>query len=340
MSRERLKVLVLADSRAFHTARYVGELRRQGCQVVLASMERGSVLHYQLKSRGPIRSLWYTMAATELRSLIKRFQPDVINPHFVSGYGFMAALAQARRFAPVVTTLWGSDVLLVPQKSMFHKRKTAFALNQSDFVLGDSEYLLAAAEKLSPLKGSKVIYWGIEERFLAHHRNSYALGHPLKIIVPRQHEKVYNNEFIVQALSPLIVDGKVQITFPSFGGMAGHFRLISKGLVGDSIQFYDKLPRASFLKFMAGHDVYLSSAISDSSPVSLIEAMALGLIPVAADIPGVREWLNKDTGFPYELYNRRQLYDTIALLVESGNNCEAMRRQNLVHVRTVALFEK
>ena len=34
MSGDPLRVLVLADSRSFHTERYVAELRRQGCEVL------------------------------------------------------------------------------------------------------------------------------------------------------------------------------------------------------------------------------------------------------------------------------------------------------------------
>lgn len=339
MNNACLKVLVLADSRAFHTARYVAELRRQGCQVLVASLERGTTLHYELKSRGPIHSFWYALAATEVRSLVRRFQPDVVNPHFASGYGFTVALAQTRRYAPVLLHLWGSDVLIVPRKSIFHRRKTAYALHQADFVTGDSMYLLDTAAEMTRLKAWKVIYWGIEQRYFGYHRTDYRLAKPLRVIVPRIHEKVYNNEFIVQALAPLINDGHVIATFPSFGSMSGYFRLTSRMLVGDRLQYYDKMPRSDFLRFMAEHDVCLSSAISDSSPASLIEAMALGLIPVAADIAGVHEWLTQESGFLYELYNRQSLHDVIKNLIDSGDARSQMRRQNLERVKRDAVFE-
>ncbi|MEW6051266.1 MAG: glycosyltransferase [Candidatus Zixiibacteriota bacterium] len=340
MTIDRLRVLVLADSRAFHTARYVAELRRQNCRVLLASLEDGQLLHHQLRPRGFIKSWRYALAATEVRTLIRRFQPHVVNPHYVSGYGFTAALAQARRFAPVLTHLWGSDVLIVPHKSIFHRRKTMFALHQSDFVTGDSEYIMQEAQKLAPLERVRMIPWGIEERHLQHHRTEYALQTPLRIIVPRNHEKVYNNEFIVRALAPLIVDGRVVVTFPAFGSMAGHFRLIAKSLVGNRLNYYERLSRAEFMRFMAQHDCYLSAAISDSSPVSLIEAKALGLIPIAADIPGVREWLEPESGYRYELYNGEQLLQIVTRLVETSDPHVKMRQRNLERVKREALFEQ
>ncbi len=336
---KKLKVLVLADSRAFHTERYVTELRRQGCHVLPASLERGEMHHYLLKSRGFISKLHYIMAATEVRGIIRRFQPDIINPHYVSGYGFTAALAGARRFAPVLLHLWGSDILIVPGKSVFHRRKIVYGLNQANFVMADSDYLLQIARQISPFEASAVIPWGMEKRYLQYHKSDYTFSKPLKIIIPRRHEKIYNNLFIVQALAPLVNAGRVALTFPDFGTLAGHFLVNARTLVGEKLNVYKKMDREDFLACTARHDVYLSSAISDSSPASMIEAMGLGLIPVAADIPGIKEWLTPDTGFVYELYNGEQLREIITRLLESNDYLKKLRRDNLEKVKKQALFE-
>ena len=94
---ERLRVLVLADSNSFHTERYVLELARQGCEVLLASVEDGDVEHHRLKPHGPIRQLHYATVVPEIRGIIKEFQPDIVNAHFASGYGFSAAMARPDR---------------------------------------------------------------------------------------------------------------------------------------------------------------------------------------------------------------------------------------------------
>ena len=77
-----LRVLVLGDSRSFHTDRYVHELRQQGCHVLLGSLEQGGTRHFPLKHRGIFRVLHYALAASEVMGLVKRFNPDIINPHF------------------------------------------------------------------------------------------------------------------------------------------------------------------------------------------------------------------------------------------------------------------
>ena len=340
MTDPKLSILVLADSRSFHTERYVRELRRQGCHVVLVSLERGNIHHYTLKARGFFKQLHYAMAATEVRALIKRLRPDIINPHFVSGYGFTVALAGGRQAAPVVTHLWGSDILLVPDKSGFHKRKTIFALKQADCLIGDSKYLMERARALTPLHEERIMPWGIEREYLRYRRPNLALNRPLRIIVPRPHEKVYNNLFIVRALAPLVNRGLVEIAFPQWGSLSGHFRLHARSFIGDRLRIYKKLPRSKFLQFMAQHDLYLSSALSDSSPASLIEAMGLGLLPIAADIPGVREWLcDSKNGYLYEPYNAQALHNIIEQLVVNNDPKLAWREQNAQRVEQEAIFE-
>lgn len=340
MSEKSLRVLVLADSRAFHTERYVKELRAQDCTVLLASLESGTIEHRRLKDRGIFRMLHYVLAAKEIHDIIREFQPDVVNPHFASGYGFTAALAQSASKCPILLHLWGSDILIVPNKSAIHRRKTIFALKAASLVLADSEYLLRSAMQLHEHVKGHVIPWGLEEEHFALHKKSYEIGKPLRIIVPRKHESVYNNIFILRSLAGLINEEKVSITFPDFGTLTRQFKETARTMVGDKVRYYHKEPRSAFMRHMAEHDVYLSSAITDSSPASLIEAMGLGLIPVVANIPGVREWLQPGCGYAYEPYVSEGLRNTIEELISRGDPHEAMRKKNLERVRRSALFEQ
>ena len=43
-------------------------------------------------------------------------------------------------------------------------------------------------------------------------------------------------------------------------------------------------------------DVYLSASLSDSTSVSLLEAMAAGAVPVVSDIEGNRDWVGEGEG--------------------------------------------
>ena len=339
MIEQKLKILLLADSRSFHIERLVRELVRQGCRVLTASLERGKLYHYRLRRRGPVKAWHYALSVLELKSIIKKYRPDIVNPHYACGYGFSTALAAGKESPPVLLDLWGSDILVAPKKSFLHRAVTRMALRRADLVLGDSQYLLSEAETLARPARKSVIGWGIERQYLEFHRSDYELRRPLRIIVPRPHEEVYNNGFILRAMAPLIVKGAVEVTFPGFGSQASRFRAESESLTGDKVRFYQRMSRHEFIRFMSGFDVYLSAAMSDSSPVSLIEAMGLGLIPVAADIPGVCEWLTEGSGYRFKQNSVDGLRAVIDRLLSEKDPHEGMRRDNLERVRREAVFE-
>jgi len=336
---KRIKILLLSDSRSFHTVRFAKALKQQNCHVLTVSLEDGEMSFVQLKKRGPIEQTHYLLAVLPLRKIIERYQPNIINAHFASGYGFIAALARGQRPIPIIVNLWGSDILIVPGKSPLHRLKTIYALKKADYIVGDSQYIVGVAHQLTPFKHSEVIPWGIEREFLHLHKKSYSFHQPLKIIVPRAHETVYNNLFIVKALAPLINEGKITLTFPAFGSLFKKFKRKSQILVGDKLLFYPQFIRRDFLNFMAQHDLYLSASRSDSSPASLIEAMALGLLPIAANIEGVQEWLSSSSGFTFTPDNHSELYNIMNKIINSAEIYDEMRRNNRQRVERKAVFE-
>lgn len=338
MSDERFKILLLSSVGSFHTERYFNELKRQGCEVLLASVENGSTDHTPLVNLTGVANIDYYLSIGRVKKLIAEFQPDLVCAHYACGYGMLAARAMKAISLPLVLVLWGSDVLIVPQKSTYHRGKTVTALKRADLVYGDSQYLLDQAERLHRLKQAAVAQWGIEQEYLALHKKSYALSKPLKIIVPRLQEGVYNNSFIVESLAELLAKGAVQLTLAGFGSQFEPIKSQCAPL-GNKVTFYPKLSRTEFLELMAEHDIYLSASRSDSSPVSLIEAMALGLIPVAADIEGVREWLTGETGFLFPQHDAATLRNMIEKLIADNDPHEQMRLNNLEQVEQRAIFE-
>ena len=105
---------MLSDGQSFHTERFLNEVRQQGYEIKLASLEKSPIVDYLLKRKSPISSLHYTLALTQLKIIVDEFQPDMINAHFATGYGHLAA--QTKTDIPIALNLWGSDILIVPQK--------------------------------------------------------------------------------------------------------------------------------------------------------------------------------------------------------------------------------
>jgi glycosyltransferase involved in cell wall biosynthesis len=67
--------------------------------------------------------------------------------------------------------------------------------------------------------------------------------------------------------------------------------------------------------------------------------MGLGLIPVVGDIPGVRKWVDEQSGFLFDLDDRASLRTAMERILESDDNLEPMRERNKERVRNEAVFE-
>ncbi len=317
-----MRVLMLADGRAVHTVRFQEELICQGCTVALASVETGNTVDISFRRPSGISGLDYTLAGRELSGFVKKFQPDIINPHYASGYGYIAALGDCRG-VPVVMHCLGSDILIDPYKSMIQKARSKLVLKKIPRVIVDSEYLGERARAISGGVSYKVVYWGADDEAFEIYQKRMdgwkGFGDPLKILVPRPHRKVYNNRFIIEGLQESLRNGKIAITFPSWGDEIDDFKKLVEELCPASrVAYYNYMTRNEYNHFLGHFDIYLSASQSDSSPASLIEAMAAGLYPVVGDIPGVRELMDGGNGVLYDLGNPESLRDAIERLLTGG----------------------
>lgn len=352
---ETMRILVLADARAVHTRRFIDGIRNAGCGAALVSLEEGGEIDFNLKRRTGISGIDYTLASLQLKNIIKEYKPDLINPHYASGYGYIAALGGTRKL-PVVIHCLGSDLLLDPNKSYLQKKRVQYVLGKYHDLAVDSKYLGETARELCPKVNYEVIFWGADESAfeLFGRRNIPDKGYeePLRVLVPRPHKAVYNNRFIINALKELIVSKRIRITFPDWGDDIEEFKTMTeRECPGGGVSYYSFQTRESFNRMLADYDVFLSASTSDSSPASLIEAMAAGLYPVAADIPGVREWLGQEKGGLFDESDPKYLNELFEKLLQGradlrevliANNDRAKRRGRFKeNIReTIAYFER
>ncbi|MFH2037763.1 MAG: glycosyltransferase family 4 protein [Candidatus Zixiibacteriota bacterium] len=340
-----MRLLLLADGSSVHTQRYQAEMAGQGVEVILASLERGDTVDILLKKKSVSNSLNYFFVNRQIKDLVRKYSPDIINPHFASGYGFSTALSKVWKKYPVALHCLGSDILISPQKSIAHKRRIIYGLARSKMIFADSDYLADEINRLYKNSQISVIPWGVESEiadiYQSKIENRFKFSKPLRILVPRPHQKVYNNKFIIRALKDKINDKRIGLSFPDWGDFTDWFKKLANELCPDGlIDYYKFKPREEYITFLAGHDIYLSASISDSSPASLIEAMGAGLWPVAANIHGVREWLDNNNGNVFDLNEPESINRIFDKLLSSDFNPEKILTENHARVMETAIFSK
>jgi glycosyltransferase involved in cell wall biosynthesis len=216
----------------------------------------------------------------------------LVNAHFVPNYGMLAALADRH---PLAVAAWGSDLLVGARRGPLERARARFVLGRADLVLADSEGLAAAARALGAPAGRTVaIPWGVDlERF-----RPAAAREPGLLLSTRMHEPVYDLPTIIEAVRPVLIQRpQTRLVVAGDGRRRGSLeRLAARRLPAGRYAFVGRLAPEDLAACLGRAAVYLSASRSDSTSISLLEAMACGAIPVVCDLEGNREWVAEGEG--------------------------------------------
>lgn len=293
------RLLLLGDCRQVHLARWASFFKNAGYTVLTASLETsdrfdGAIERLSAPSFLPA-FLRYPLCVGTVRSIIARFRPHIINAHFLPNYGMIAAMIHR---TPWILSTWGSDIMLLPEKSPFHRWRTRYVLRRATFVTSDAEIMSSKLIALGcdPARILTVPYGVDLERFRPA-EGPHAGAGP-RLLSTRKLEPVYNIETIIDAFAH-IRSACPAATLLVVGSGSMKQSLLTRARrspAGDAIEFRDEVRHEAIPELLRTHDVYLSMSRSDTTSVSLLEAMACGIFPVISDIPANREWIRDGEG--------------------------------------------
>ena len=286
-------MLLLGDARQVHLRRWGAYFAEHGYDVLTVSLEATSdfptrFIHVPVPRFLP-DALRYPLACVPLRRIARDFQPDVVSAHFVPNYGVMAALTGS---GPWVLSTWGSDIMSVPDKSTFHRRRTQYVLDRAPWVTSDAQVLTERIRSFGvPSDHILTFPYGVDTSLFA------AGGPPPEpgplIVTNRKLESLYRVDVVVDAF-PAVREAlpDAALTVAGDGSEKMHLeRRAETGTAAARIRFVGGVEHAHMPALLREHHLYVSTSPEDTTSVSLLEAMAVGLFPVVTDIPANREWI-------------------------------------------------
>jgi len=285
---------MLANAGAEHTRRWARWFRGRGHEVRVWSLE-APLAGFSAESlpRAPLPGfLRYPLARWSLEAALERFAPDLVDAHYVPNYGLLGALVGRW---PLSVTAWGSDLLVLGRRGLLQRARARFVLRRADLVLADAANLAEAARELGAAPAKlHMIPWGVD---LALFRPPAERERGL-IVSARMHEPVYDLETILRAAKPVLErDPGARLVVTGDGSLrAALERQAGALLPAGRWRFVGRLAPEELAALLARAEVYLSASWSDSTSVSLLEAMAAGAVPVVSDIAGNREWVAEGDG--------------------------------------------
>jgi glycosyltransferase involved in cell wall biosynthesis len=97
---------------------------------------------------------------------------------------------------------------------------------------------------------------------------------------------------------------------------------------------------AEMPKILGCGDVYVSFSSYDGIPNSVLEAMACGLVPVAADLPQLREWIEDGVdGYVVPQSDTEALAATVSYLYQHREVLPDMGARCVEKIRTRASYD-
>jgi glycosyltransferase involved in cell wall biosynthesis len=289
-----VRIATLGNAAAIHTRRWVEWFRGRGHQVELWSLERGpSELRAHALPRVPLPgALRYPLAVPALRRQLESFRPDLLDAHYVPNYGLMAALA-ARR--PLVITAWGSDLLVDPKRDPMRRSRARFVLSRADHVLADSDNLAAAAIELgADPKRVSAIPWGIDVSKYA----PAGMRDGDLVISTRMHEPVYDLPTVIRAVARARqARPGLRLAIAGDGSRRGEIEALARReLPEHAWEMLGHIGSDALASWLGRAEIYVAASRSDSTSLSLLEAMACGAIPIVTDLEGNRQWVGDGDG--------------------------------------------
>lgn len=295
-----LRLVFVADPTHVLVERWVNFFARRGHEVsVLDGFgfpdprgldDRVRLVRYD--ARGPIRlPLAPTVHARRtLRRLLAQLRPDVVHGHSLKRYGWQVGVAG---WHPYVISVWGSDVLLPPAspQARFWNRWT---MRRADLVTAVSPYMRQAAIRAGahPERVAEV-HHGVDARRFSPAPATVGRREPPLVFSPRAVKPIYNHETILAAFARLDADARMVMS--ARNADPAHLDAIKRRMtelgIRERVEIADDLSDHEMLSLYRTATVVASVPLSDSFPVTLLEAMACGTPVVAGDLPAVRAGL-------------------------------------------------
>ncbi len=294
-----MRIAVLGNADALHTRRWASVLTGRGHDVRVFSLEQppaspgpGDAPVTVVRALPLPRALSVPLARGMFVRALDAFAPDLVEAHYVPNYGFLAALVGRH---PLSVQCWGSDLLVSARRSPLHAARARFALTHADLVLADARVLGEAALRFGAHRERLlVVPWGAD---LARFPLAPFVSAP-HVVSLRMLEPLYDVATLVEAL-PAVRAAVPLLTVTIAGDgperAALEARVHALGLA-DAVTFTGRVPHERLATLLAEAAVYVSASRSDSTSISLLEAMASGAVPVVSDIAGNREWLTDRAG--------------------------------------------
>ncbi|WP_375103853.1 glycosyltransferase [Paenibacillus sp. RS8] len=301
-----MKILILAAGNDIHTVRWCNQLsenQRNEVHLCYVSNQKPSidafsnkVFLHELKYPSPYG---YYLNIFELKKIIKKIKPNILNTHYASGYG---TLGRISRFSPHLISVYGSDVYDFPYQNRFNMRLITKNLKNADSIASTSNAMAIQVTKLieCELEDIHITPFGVDVKKF-HLKSSEKRDNEFVIGSIKKLSAKYGIKYGILAVNYLIKDlltdeerSRIKLKYNIYGEgeeKSDLQRLVSECGLEEIVVFKGKIANSEVPKALNELDVFLGTSILDSESfgVAIVEAMACQVPVIVTDVDGFKE---------------------------------------------------
>lgn len=337
-----MKICILANAASVHTQRWAKAFAERGHKVDIISINSADIVGVNVHTVrigrkdncGVIcKFLSYLYLLLTAGRRIRQLKPDVVNAHYASTHGVIAAFAN---YHPLVISVWGMDVIwdYGLHMPLLLKLPLHYALKRADLICSTSRFMMEKTlEIVTPNRPIEHIPFGINcELFKpsetpkeGKYTGQFRIGF-VKALLRR-----YGPDFLVKAMPRICREvPNARLIMVGRGEMKYKLQQLAAELgVAEKIEFIGFVPNEQLPEVMRSFDVIAHPSIypSESFGVVVVEASACGVPVVATMVGGVPEvCIDGKTGILVEPKNSAALAEAVIKLAKDRNLRESMGR--------------
>jgi len=279
-------------------------------------------------------------------AIIKKLQPDLIHCLRLPIEGWIGGLVG---YHPLVMSTWGNDMVYFAQKYSICRWLTEKAMSKASLYFPDSQRdkYIAEAYGFSPASLTFItpVTGGLKLEELPLYQKNFLIVKKAKeklgispdtnlLISVRGFKYFYiYTETLVRAI-PKIIQAFPNTLFVLKGDLQSggyfHLRKLAKALkIENYIRFIERLSTEELMDYLTASDLMVSSTLYDGCPISMLEGMAYGLIPVMSLHSPIQEWIKDgENGYLFDPRDPENLSQVIIKALKNKDSFEAMRKRN------------
>jgi glycosyltransferase involved in cell wall biosynthesis len=311
--KSKLRILGVGNARSVIFLRWAWRLAERGHTVFLVSDRRpedprdlNGLELYDIRRLEPLARIpWVRRArfGPALARLAHRLDVDLVHGHYLLPYGYWAYLCGVH---PLVVSPWGTDILVEATRPGRDGRRVRAAIRGADQLVVNSRVSAETATGLGadPARIAKVVWYADLARFVIARRDvafRARLGWPddaLVLLSLRNFRPDTNIDVVVRAFAQVVaVEPRARLVLAATAGpLRGEIEALVDRLGLRPWVAFVSAGEAELPSLVASSDLLVAMTRSDSTPASLLEAMAAGLPAVCARAASLDEWLEHRDG--------------------------------------------